>query len=77
MTKDSETYVIEKGVSITKVINRVGRQAKYPFRAMEIGDSIAGSKAIMIAARDWFRNNGRKCVIRKQPDGSYRVWRTA
>ena len=71
-----ETFKIEKGVPITKVVNRVGRQPKYPFRAMEIGDSIVGSKAIMVAAREWFRGNGRQCVCRNQPDGSYRVWRT-
>lgn len=72
------TFKIEKGVPITKQSNGPsGAIPKYPFAAMEIGDSIAGPKMFVSAARSWFTNNGRKCVCRRQPDGSYRVWRTA
>jgi hypothetical protein len=71
-----KTFKIEKGVPIMEAIKNGGAPPKYPFRAMEIGDSIVGSKAITVAAREWFRGNGRQCVCRKQPDGSYRVWRT-
>jgi hypothetical protein len=71
------TFKIEKGVLITKQGVGGGRQSKYPFAAMEIGDSVVGPKTIAPAARSWFNHHGRKCACRKQPDGFYRIWRTA
>ena len=65
-------YEIEKGVPIPD-----GRAA-YPFEAMEVGDSfVAANKWVGRSAWSWGRARGKKFSVRKQPDGTVRIWRVA
>ena len=61
---------IEKGIPIPPF----GRRAIYPWEAMEVGDSFLASKYTntTIAGRVYAP---KRFSYRKQPDGSYRVWR--
>lgn len=70
---------IEKNVPITKARVGSGRPAKYPFRDMEVGDSLfaEGQNAqgrLTIAARGWARTHNAKFVARTV-EGGCRVWR--
>lgn len=72
------TVKIEKAIPIPEHI--AGAPSKYPFLALEVGDSffISGDKYRLISAA---RSNaqyrsGRKFSVRKV-DGGTRVWRTA
>ncbi len=73
------TFEIEDGIAIPKP-NKPGRPSKYPFSAMELGQSFyiegitqAGARS---AAYCWSRNhNGTKFVTRAEGEG-IRIWRT-
>lgn len=73
--KEEAMYKIEKGVTVPE-----GKERKYPFRAMEVGDSFfvpggdrnrVGSSATMAGKR-----TARKFMLRCV-DGGVRVWRVA
>ena len=52
----------------------------YPFDQMEVGDSFVTPRAcVRTAAAEWAkrRGNGAKFVCRRQPDGTFRIWRVA
>lgn len=67
---------IEKGVPIQPWGVGAGRgKTAAVIRQMEVGDSFAASSYRNMHAL--FGQNGRKCVTRRQPDGTYRVWRIA
>lgn len=73
-------YDIEKGVPVPKTNS--GKSAKYPFRAMEVGDSfVVEREAKPLAQRSMYmfnkNNKDRRMIARVQPDGTLRVWRTA
>lgn len=69
-------YKIEKGVPMPKLRN------KYPFRQMEVGDSVyipnshAAASKSSYAAYDFQKRTGRKFISRKEGDG-IRIWRIA
>lgn len=69
-------FVIEKGIKKESYTYK-----KYPFRVMEVGDSvfIEGQKTngnAYAAARQHGRYAGKKFSASSQPDGC-RIWRTA
>lgn len=70
-------YEIEKNVPRVKISGRT----KYPFVNMEVGDSFSmtaeDKPKIMSASTSYGRANNKKFSTLKQPDGSYRCWRTA
>ena len=70
---------IEKNVPIQPWGAGLGRSKGYTaaIRQMDVGDSftITGDSSRGVHAQ--FGKEGRKCVTRKQPDGTYRVWRVA
>ena len=63
----------------------IKREPKYPFAKMRVGDSfvVADAKArgnALCAAMSFActaAGSGTKFASRKQPDGRYRIWRTA
>lgn len=73
-------YAIEKNVPVpprNAAINEKAR--KYPFPSMEVGDSFTTEDTkVRGAAYQWGTvNGGKKFSVRKQGDGSFRVWRIA
>jgi hypothetical protein len=69
-------YQVEKGVPISPANNRRGRPAIVP--PMDVGDSVlveSINKANTVFAA--LSSRGQKVTMRKQADGSYRVWRIA
>lgn len=70
------TYVIEKGVPLPANF----RRDRYPFGAMEVGDSFAVPtrkvRAAISSASQHGKRTGRKYVSRKSDDG-IRIWRVA
>lgn len=71
-------FKIEKTVEIPGSAGSVGGPNRYPFPAMEVGDSFfvpgaQGAKAGP-AAHTWGRLHGRKFATRKEGDG-VRIWR--
>ena len=72
---------IEKNVPIPSL--RSTRKAKYPFGAMEPGDSFfwatdgtrEGDNRVRVAAGRYGERHGMKFVLRNE-DGGLRVWRT-
>lgn len=71
---------IEKGIAIPEKPRSGGRPTKYPFKVMEVGDSVfideAEAKAAIAAARATGRIHGKKFVYRTV-DGGIRIWRAA
>ena len=65
-------YEIEKGVPLPAHGN-----ARYPFRDMAVGDSFVSDRNISAAVSEAGKRLGLKFICRKQPDGSFRVWRVA
>jgi hypothetical protein len=72
-------YEIEKGVEMPS-LERAGY--KYPLRGLEVGDSFVVPKdklpksgSISGCLTPQSQRLGIKIITRKQPDGSYRVWR--
>jgi len=71
---------IEKGVPITDqrgVGKSTGRPAKYPWAAMEIGDSFKAEvapDALRASASGYGKRNGARFIVRKDGSGS-RAWR--
>jgi hypothetical protein len=67
-------YKIEKGIPVVE-----SRLDKYPFRAMEKGDSFVVLKENVNVVRQsaWHFGNkfDVKFVIRRCPDDTYRCWR--
>jgi hypothetical protein len=82
-------YVIEKGVPLPAPTTGAGRkpgETKYPFRQLEVGDSVffstpkkKDSNAVRRAAYTLGKKLGRKFAARRQTNGDsegVRVWRT-
>ena len=75
-------FEIKKDVPIPAVRMPGGRDVKYPFRSMEIGDSfhaevsLAEAKKIQYAAAAYSRRNGVKFTTRRSDTG-VGIWRTA
>lgn len=75
-------FEIQKNVPIPAVHKTGGPTVKYPFRAMEVGDSFtaevsaAEAKQIQRAATSFSRRNGVKFTTRRTASG-VGVWRTA
>ncbi len=71
-------FKIEKGIPIPE---RAGKNNKYPWRAMEVGDSfeIPSEKvaSCRFAASYFSKRNGGayKFTIRQQDNGTHRCWR--
>ncbi len=70
---------IEKDVPMP--MNGVGSPVKYPFKDMQVGDSVFAEGQDSVgyaasAARAWGRINGRKFSARTV-DGGVRIWRIA
>ena len=61
---------IEKGIPIPPL----GRHAIYPWDAMEVGDSFLAPRSVNSAIASK-RRAPKVFAIRKQPDGSFRIWR--
>lgn len=69
---------IEKGVPIQPWGSGLGRgKTVAVIRQMEVGDSFAVPNDTYRSMHALFGQNGLKCTTRKQPDGTYRVWRIA
>lgn len=73
---------IERGVPMPRRgCGLFGRPPKYPWLAMETGDSFLvtgiSRPSISRMACAFGRRHGLKFATRKQPDGSIRVWRIA
>ena len=75
-------FKIEKNVNIPN--SNGGRQCKYPFKEMEVGDSFScgeylrdNMSKINNAGRNWSNktNAGHKFQCRKLDDGTFRIWR--
>lgn len=74
-------YKIERKIPIPRRSNSVNEHSvKYPFRDMEIGDSIffakKGAAKAQNAAAAWGRKNNRTFTSRTV-EGGVRIWRTA
>ena len=71
-------YVIEKGVPIPKRLYAGGRNTKYPWDEMVVGDSIfcegKTSKTLSASALTWGKRHGRRFACRNA-EGGVRVWR--
>lgn len=74
-------YKIENGVPVP--IATVGRLGKYPFKAMNVGDSFSGAiddaTQVSNAANNWRRRHPgwRSTTRTNKQDGTFRIWRTA
>ena len=72
-------YIIEKNVPVPADVKR---EQKYPFAAMEIGDSFVAPKhrlsTIRAAASYYSRRYKKKFAVRTDPSSpdSIRIWRT-
>jgi hypothetical protein len=90
--KRQMTYAIEKTVPLPgrkEYISSPGARAparrwarKYPFRAMEVGDSFLvepreANRARSAASKWSKRHRGFRFTSRRMPDGDYRIWRIA
>jgi hypothetical protein len=52
------------------------RSSKYGFDRLKVGQRMDGLPNLALpAARNYARRHGLKIVTRKQPDGTYTVWR--
>lgn len=76
-------YQIESGIAIPKKLTGLG-VSKYPFDAMEVGDSFfcPGKTSDQLAgsAHSHGKRTGRKYTVRKAEENATqgaRVWRTA
>lgn len=74
-----EEIKIEKGIEIPSKAGQRGRETKFPFDSMEIGDSfICSSGTIALSSAHYYakrKHKGFKVTQRKLPDGTCRVWR--
>ena len=61
---------IEKGIPLPPI----GRKTIYPWNDMEVGDSFVTNGPINSAVASK-RLVPKRFAIRKQPDGSFRIWR--
>lgn len=86
------TIAIEHGIPMPQPAKQGGRRARYPFAAMEVGDSFSvelavenypdgsdkAQQRIMCAAAAWKRKNGRDFSTQIDRDaGVVRCWRIA
>lgn len=83
-------FVIEKGIplpppTVNNPLGRKARSAKWPWQFMDVGDSFVvpeemearcKSSASMYGKAAEKRGFKRRFTVRRQPDGSYRAWRT-
>lgn len=76
-------FKIEKGMPIIGE-KAIRGESKYPIRHMEIGDSfliptdeITASSGMAARVAPQAKRYGFRLTVRKQKDGSYRVWRIA
>jgi hypothetical protein len=68
---------IDKGVPIQPRRQCVSSKYRRAFSLMEVGDSFSVDALNQaIAAKATAKKDGYKTAVRKQADGSYRVWRT-
>ena len=75
---DTNTYAIEKNVP-PPAFHGAPNRLKYPFKEMEVGDSFS----VPPEDKDRVRSSAslagmrlsRKFTLRRQDDGSFRVWR--
>ncbi len=67
--------IIEKDVPVPQ--RRGGRASKFdPLLDMEVGDSVAVDNYRDAASAQMFLSRHERVVtVRKQPDGTYRIWR--
>ena len=67
--------IIEKDVPVPR--RRGGRSSKFdPLLDMEVGDSVAVDNYRDAASAQMFLSRHERVVtVRKQPDGTYRIWR--
>ncbi len=73
------TFSVESNIPLTPP--QIGRRSVYPFGSMKVGDSFVAdalnkNRVASAMSRDGERNN-RKFTMRKQPDGTIRIWRIA
>ena len=79
-----QEFTIEKNVPLVE-LGPQGWNCKYPFDAMEVGDSfVVGDTAKQANAARSYASHRRKSgkteawfTVRKTPDGCYRCWRVA
>lgn len=79
MNKPSD-YKIEKGIPVTE--KKAGRQAKWPFRSMKVGDSFYvkhytrdSMRAVSNAGRNYFRKMNPKLNVCARKEGTgFRIW---
>lgn len=70
------SIVIEDGVPMPRPL-REGGGCKYPFQALEVGQSffvLASRETLSTPASRWGKRLGRKFAVRKEGQGQ-RVWR--
>ncbi|MCB0654464.1 MAG: hypothetical protein KDC85_24505 [Saprospiraceae bacterium] len=67
-------YKIEKNVPVPK---RPGRNKKYPFDEMDIGDSVVVPAKGQASAYNYARIHKVKFRCVRQEDGQFRIWRVA
>lgn len=74
----STVFTVEKGVPRPKL---KGRNSKYPWADMEVGDSFAAPKKLSISlvnsAAQQSRKRGWKFSVRTMDEQTCRVWRIA
>ena len=68
---------IESNIPIPR--NKSGREMKYPFKLMEVGDSFlvppGSDNKVRICAHASRKQTGYNYTVRKMEDGTYRCWR--
>ncbi len=71
-------YKVDKDIPIPPARSTL---ARYPFADMEPGDTFAvpaeENKKVRLAAHSYGKRHGKAFTIRRQEDGTVRVWRTA
>jgi len=71
-------FTIEKGVPVPKQVG-AGRKNKYPFDALEVGDSFFVKDTKVKAISKTCSNHGKRLSRKfasRTVDGGVRVWRT-
>ena len=72
----SKMYTIDKGVPVPERINHVKGVWAPVLAAMEVGDSVVvASRKESDRLLSAIRNAGFKNCVRKQDDGTFRVWK--
>jgi len=75
MTEKKADFKIEKGFSISTAAYGSG-VSKYPWLAMEIGDSFfSAGKSVQQAAASWNRDHPDTKFTTRSVEGGCRVWR--